>query len=106
MKKAAEELEKSIKQVVETGSKLMQNGFEKEDPALVYTAEEKEIIDKDLAVIEKAMYEFCTKYILADKGSKDTGDAAWDAWVKKAKSSFNIADQERVANEIQKRMYN
>ena len=30
LKKAAEELEKAVKQVVETGSKLMQNGFEKE----------------------------------------------------------------------------
>ena len=83
-----------------------ENGFEKPDPALVYTPEEKEIIDKDLAEIEKATQEFFTKYILAEKGSKDTGDSAWDAWVKKARATWNIDEQERVANEIQKRMYN
>ena len=82
-----------------------ENGFEPVDPALVYTPEEKEIIDKDLAAIEKATQEFTTKYILAEKGSKDTGDAAWDAWVKKARSSFNIDEQEKVANEIYKRLY-
>jgi len=82
-----------------------ENGFEPVDPALIYTPEEKAIIDKDLAAIEKATQEFVTKYILAEKGSKDTGDAAWDAWVKKARSSFNIDEQEKVANEIYKRMY-
>jgi len=82
-----------------------ENGIEKEDPALVYTPEEKAVIDKDLTDIEKATQEFFTKYILSDKGSKDTGDAAWEAWVKKARSTWNIDEQERVANEIQQRMY-
>jgi putative aldouronate transport system substrate-binding protein len=82
-----------------------ENGFEPIDPALVYTAEEKAIIDKDLAAIEKAVQEFATKYILAEKGSKDTGDAAWENWVKKAKSTWNIDEQEKVSNEIYQRMY-
>ncbi|MBE7029676.1 MAG: extracellular solute-binding protein [Ruminococcaceae bacterium] len=82
-----------------------ENGFEPVDPALIYTDEEKEIIDKDLAAIEKGVQEFLTKYILAEKGSKNTGDAAWDAWVKKARTTWNIDEQEKVANEIYKRMY-
>ena len=82
-----------------------ENGFEKPDPDLIYTPEEKAIIDEDLAEIEKATQEFYTKYILAEKGSKDTGDAAWEAWVKKARATWNIDEQERVANEIYQRMY-
>ena len=81
------------------------NGFEKEDPALIYTPDEKAIIDKDLADIEKAVAEFCTKYILSAKGSKDTGDEAWNAWIAKARATWNIDEQERTANDIYKRMY-
>ena len=82
-----------------------ENGFEKEDPALSYTPEEKELIDRDLADIQKGYSEFITKYILSDKGTEHTGDKAWDAWVKKAKSTWNIDEQERIANEVYKRMY-
>ena len=82
-----------------------ENGFEKEDPALSYTPEEKELIDRDLADIQKGYSEFITKYILSDKGTEHTGDKAWDAWVKKAKSTWNIDEQERIANEVYKRLY-
>ena len=57
-------------------------GYMPLDPELSFTAEETETNSKYTTVISKAAEEFATKYVLG----AETGDTAWNNWLKKAES--------------------
>ena len=57
-------------------------GYWPEDPAPILSVEEKEICAKYKTSLQKAAEEFATKYVLGT----ETGDAAWNNWLNKAKS--------------------
>ena len=67
------------------------------DPELPFTPEQKQFVQSKIADLQKAAKEFATKYILTN----ETGDAAWNAWIEKAKS-LGCDEIVNVYNEAQK----
>ena len=84
---------------------MMKGKHVPEDPGMFYTPEERGVLMKDFESLDKAFKEFCVKYILSDK-TDETGDKAWDAWVNKAMSTWNLEERVNLANETYKRIYN
>lgn len=78
-----------------------EDGFWPEDPVLSFTEEEKAVITEKQAGIKKAAEEFATKYILSD----ETGDAAWESWLKKAET-LGVPEVEAAYNSAQERYDN
>lgn len=73
-------------------------GFWPEDPVLAFTKEEKEVIAQHLSSFGKAAEEFSTKYVLGT----ETGDEAWENWLKKA-DSLGVNKIVEVYNKAQAR---
>ncbi len=75
-----------------------EDGFEPIDPKLIFTEEEIEVRADLLPKLSTAAEEFATKYVLGS----ETGDAAWNAWLEKAKK---LGEDKvlKVYNDAQKR---
>ena len=71
------------------------------DPILAFTPEEQKILTEYSSNLDKAGREFATKYILGT----ETGDAAWKAWVERAKKDGADAII-KIYNDAQKRYDN
>lgn len=69
------------------------------DPELPFTPEQKALVQSKISDLQKAAREFATKYILTN----ETGDAAWNAWVEKAKS-LGCDEITDIYNEAQKKL--
>ncbi len=76
-------------------------GYLKENPALTYLPEEKEIITKYEPDLRKRAEEFASSYILSNDPSK-TGDAAWKAFLAEMESK-GVNEMIRVSNAAQVR---
>lgn len=83
---------------------MMKDKHLPEDPGMSYTPEQLGILNKDFADLDKAFKEFGVKYILSENPN-ETGDKAWDAWVKKATSTWNIEECVNLANDVYKKLY-
>ena len=75
-----------------------ENGFEPLDPSLTFTEEEINLRTELLPKLSTASEEFVTKYILGT----NTGDAAWNTWLKQAES-LGVNEILDVYNNAQKR---
>ena len=75
-----------------------EDGFEPLDPTLTFTEQEIKVKSEILPTLSKASEEFATRYILGT----DTGDAAWEAWLKKTEE-LGVDKVVNIYNEAQAR---
>lgn len=73
------------------------NRMDKLDPILIFNEEQTAKIAGYLGALDKAGKEFSTRYVLG----VESGDAAWDSWVKKAEK-LGSNELVKIFNEVQK----